>query len=181
MNKHGKAHSFKILALIPVLIIAITSCSREPAYIFNPKVNNLTNLQINEIYDIERTGIQVIKQGMRFTFIIPVDCFFVKDTQELKSYRGKDIDLLSNFVRSYLRYFDHPTVSITGYTDTVLLKPARDKLSRNYANTIASYFQANGVPDETLYIRGEGASNPIASNAYPMGASFNRRVVVEIH
>ncbi|MDP1574537.1 MAG: OmpA family protein [Coxiellaceae bacterium] len=181
MNKHGIAYSFKAITLALFFAAALTSCNKEPDYIRTAKVSNLTSLQINEIYLLEKTGIQVFKQGLRFTFIIPVDCFFVKDTRELKAHRANDMDLLSNFIRSYLRYFDHPTVTITGYTDTVLLSPARDKLSLHYANTIASYLQVDGVPDETLVIRGKGASDPIASNAYPMGSSFNRRVVIEIH
>jgi outer membrane protein OmpA-like peptidoglycan-associated protein len=181
MNKHGMAYSFKVFTLALFFAGAMTSCNKEPDYIKNAKISNLTLLQINEIYKLEQTGIQIFKQGLRFTFVIPVDCFFVKDTRELKGNRVKDLDLLSNFIRSYLRYFDHPTVTITGYTDTVLLNPARDRLSLHYANTIASYLQANGVPEETLAIRGMGASDQVASNAYPLGASFNRRVVIEIH
>ena len=181
MNKHGIAYSLKAITLALFIVGAITSCNKEPNYIRDAKVSNLTSVQINELYKLEQSGIQIVKQGLRFTFIIPVDCFFVKDTRKLKDYRAADLDRLSNFIRSYLRYFDHPTVTITGYTDTVLLSPARDKLSLHYANTVASYLQANGVPDETLEIRGKGASDKIASNAYPMGASFNRRVVIEIH
>jgi len=152
-----------------------------PAYIKNPAVSNLTREERNEIISIEKSGIQVIKQGMRFTFLIPVDTFFMKRKQALKSNRENDLDVLGSFVRTYISYFDHPRVSVTGYTDTVLLKPARIKLSRFYANTIAASLQENGVPFEIMKVQGKGSEDQIASNAYPMGASFNRRVVVEIH
>jgi outer membrane protein OmpA-like peptidoglycan-associated protein len=149
-------------------------------YVNNPTIENLPNSQRSLLIGIEKSGIQVIKQGMLFTFVIPTDCFFSRETRMLKSHRDRDLDLLAQFVDGYIRYSANPYVSITAYTDTVWLSPARDKLSMHYAETIAAFLQEDGINSNIMTVRGRGAKNPIGSNGYPMGASFNRRVEVRI-
>lgn len=181
MSKHGFANTFKFIFFLTLLAAGISSCYRYPSYTNDPNVQNLTPGQINQIYAIEKSGIQVIKQGMQLTFIIPVDAYFVKTTGDIKTYRETDLDRLANFIRSYNQYFAHMNITVSGYTDTVLLKPARNKQARHYANAIADYLKEAGVPDDRMKVQSFGAEHPIGSNAYPMGASFNRRVVVELH
>ncbi len=162
------------------ILAGLTACHHIPTYVENPIVKNLSDHQQKMLADIETSGIQVIKQGMRFTFVIPTDCFFNRETLELKSHREKDLDRLAQFIHSYNGYFAHPQVSVSGYTDKVWLSPARDKLSLHYADTIAEYLREDGIDSSMLRVRGEGAKFPIASNQYAMGTSFNRRVVVTV-
>lgn len=162
------------------VLFALAGCHALPAYIVNPTLENLTSTERRLLHDTEHTGIQVIKQGMVFTFVIPTDCFFMKDTRELKSHREKDIDRLAQFLDSYSSYFANPRIYITGYTDKTWLSPARDLLSLHYAETIATYFREDGLDSKVVLVVGDGAKNPIASNRYPMGTAFNRRVVVTI-
>lgn len=163
------------------LFAGLAACSKEPAYVKNPVITNLPEHQRHLLADIETSGIQVIKQGMRFTFVIPTDCFFVKETRALKTHREKDLDRLAQFIHRYSNYFAKPQVRISGYTDKVWISPARDILSLHYAETIAEYLREDGVDANTILVRGEGAKHPIASNQYPMGTAFNRRVVITIN
>lgn len=181
MKKHGLALVLKTIMVAALFAGFTTSCSRSPEYIMNPEVKHLSTVEIKERYAIEQAGIQVVKQGMKFTFIIPVDTFFDYDSGELKPSQEKALDTLTNFIRNYLRYFDHPRITITGYIDTVLLNPSRDKHAQYYADTVADHFQANGIANDYLQVRNGKTSNLVGSNEYPMGASFNRRVTVEIH
>ncbi len=163
-----------------VLFSGLTACHRESIYIENPIVRNLPDTQRKLLAEIETSGIQVIKEGMVFTFVIPTDCFFVKETRALKSHREKDLDRLAQFIYRYTMYFARPNVIITGYSDDTWLYPARNRLSMHYAEVVASYFREDGIDPNILTVTGQGVKNPIASNHYPMGTSFNRRVVVTI-
>lgn len=177
-----KSKGFVALLLIIMMSFFITACHEkiEPDYIKNPIYSNLTDMQRSLLRDIAASGIQVVKEGMRFTFIIPTDCFFVKDTRELKTHRERILDELAQFIHDYSNYFNYPRVRISGYTDKTWLSPARDLLSLHYAQTIAEYLREDGVNAKTIRVRGEGAKNPIASNQYPMGTAFNRRVVIVV-
>ena len=173
--------SFFYAATAGVLLCGLSACDREPAYVENPIIKNLSENQRRLLGDIESSGIQVIKEGMLFTFVIPTDCFFVKQTRALKSHRSKDLDRLAQFIHGYSRYFARPRVTITGHTDKTWLYPARDELSMHYAEVVASYFREDGIDPDTMVVSGKGAKYPIASNHYPMGTAFNRRVVVTIN
>ena len=168
------------ILLLGIVFLSLTACHREPAYVSNPTYKNLPAYQRQLLVDLEKSGMQVIKQGMQFTFVIPADCFFVKSTRELKSHRGKDLDRLAQFINGYSRYFARPRVTVTGYTDKVWLSPARDLLSMHYAETIAAFLREDAVPSDMITVRGMGAKHPIASNHYPMGTSFNRRVEIVV-
>ena len=183
MKKQWVLHSIKILCCV-VLLSGLAACSRqekEETYIENPIVSNLTKTERDLLTKIGSSGIQIIKQGMKFTFVIPTDCFFTKETRALKAHREKDLDYLAQFLHQYSNYFAKPKIRISGYTDKVWLAPARDILSLHYAKTIAEYLTEDGINARTILVRGKGARNPIASNQYPMGTAFNRRVVVVVY
>lgn len=175
-----KARWIIFSALLIGAFFSITACHRVPAYVDNPTVENLSAQDQQLLRDIEGSGIQVIKQGMLFTFVIPTDCFFSKDTRALKEKRERDLDRLAQFLNHYGRYFAAPTITIAGYTDKTWISPARDLLSLHYAETIATYLREDGLNSNMISVDGLGAKRAIASNSYPMGASFNRRIEVTI-
>lgn len=184
MKKNRMLQHIKIILLSAVLLLSsfvMTSCTdknRVYYYINNPERKNLSDYQQRLLNYIQASGIQVIQQGMKFTFIIPTDCFFVKSTGNLKSFRPKDLDVLGHFIHSYMQYFAVLHVTVTGYTDKVWLAPARDELSLHYAAIIAAYLEENGIDQQMMTVIGDSANHPIASNRYPMGTAFNRRVEV---
>lgn len=181
MNTRNAFSRFFIYFSLSLLMsFGLLGCHALPAYVINPTLENLTSTERRLLRETEHTGIQVIKQGMVFTFVIPTDCFFMKDTRELKSHREKDLDRLAQFLDSYSSYFANPHIYITGYTDKTWLSPARDLLSLHYAETIATYLREDGLDSKIVLVVGDGAKHPIASNRYPMGTAFNRRVVVTI-
>ena len=155
-------------------------CNKVPAYDKNPTMENLTSMQRHLLVKLEHAGIQVIKEGMVFTFNIPTDCFFDKDTRALSRNRSKDLFALAQFLESYRHYFARPIVIISGFTDKVWLYPERKMLSVHYAQSVASYLSQGGVPSTIMKVNGYGAKMPIASNQYPRGTAYNRRVVVTI-
>jgi outer membrane protein OmpA-like peptidoglycan-associated protein len=171
------------IMLFFLLCVGLTACSRDerPAYISNPIYKNLSLSQRQLLDSVKANDIQVIKEGMRFTFVIPTDKFFKVDTRELKSCREKTLDQLAQFIDSYTAYFEHPRVLVSGYTDKVWLSPARDQLSLHYANRIAEYLREDGISSARIRVRGMGAKEPIASNQYSHGTVHNRRVMVVVY
>lgn len=175
-----KLKSFFYGVIIIFFMVVVAGCHRVSAFDENPTVDNLSSEEKTLLAEIEHSGIQVIQQGMIFIFVIPTDCFFSKDTRELKRHRPKDIDRLALFLRYYMNHFRDPHVTITGYTDKVWISQARDRLSLHYAETIADFLRQDDVSPDRIFVSGAGAKDPIAANGYPMGASFNRRVVVVV-
>jgi outer membrane protein OmpA-like peptidoglycan-associated protein len=149
--------------------------------VINPSYANLSSREKTLLAEIEHSGIQVMKQGMLFTFVIPTDSFFTRNERVLKSHRDRDLDRLAQFIHYYSQYFAHPSITIVGHTDKVWLSPARDALALHYAETIASFLREDGIPEQTMTVSGRGAKDPVGQNGYPMGASFNRRVVITVH
>ena len=172
---------FRYLMLM-IILLSLAAChySHPHPYIENPTPRNLTPGQKTLLAEISASGIQVIKQGMRFTFEIPNDTFFEEPTRELERDREIDIDRLASFIRDYQRFFNNITVTVTGHTDVVFNAPQRDKISRHYAEIIAHYFREDGIPSDIIRVRGVGAKQQIGDDEYPMGSSFNRRVEVVI-
>ena len=170
-----------VVLMVPFLF-ALVSCKHQmpPNFVENPVVKNLPERQQHLLADIERSGIQVIKQGMRFTFVIPTDSYFDIETRDLKEKRDLDIDRLATFIKLYTAYFVHPRITVAAYSDKVWEYYARKKMTMHYATVIATLLQEDGVSD-IISVRGQGAKDPIASNQYPMGTAFNKRVMVTIH
>ena len=179
-----KQWTMRVLHIVLCLfVLALTACTPHdtiPDYVKNPLFSNLPKQQQELITYIETSGIQVIKQGMTFTFVIPTDCFFNRRTQQLKESQRKTLDILAQFIHDYTSFFARPRVTVTGYTDKVWLYYARIKLSKHYANVIAQYLDEDGINPDIMTVNGVGAKHQIASNHYPMGTAFNRRVEVVV-
>ncbi len=67
---------------------------------------------------------------------------------------------------------------VTGHTDSTGDPEANQKLSEARARTVAGLLVSTGVPPGSLYIKGAGASQPIADNDSAPGRDMNRRVEI---
>ncbi|MUJ37912.1 OmpA family protein [Aliivibrio fischeri] len=77
---------------------------------------------------------------------------------------------------------EHPqaTVNIVGHTDSSGSEAYNQKISEDRAKSVSDYLQEKGVKKTQINARGEGESNPIATNKTAEGRSANRRVDIEI-
>lgn len=158
-----------------------TGCTQKPPrYDVNPLMANLSASQKQQLKVVVASGMQVIKRGMLFRFIIPTDTFFDRDTRFVKSDKEPALFALANFLRTYKNYFTKPRIFVAGFSDKVWLYPKRKKLSLHYAKQVAKFLVVANVPLKVKDIRGYGAKHPIASNEYPKGTAYNRRVEVLI-
>jgi outer membrane protein OmpA-like peptidoglycan-associated protein/ABC-type nitrate/sulfonate/bicarbonate transport system substrate-binding protein len=70
------------------------------------------------------------------------------------------------------------SVRVEGNTDSVGDRDANQQLSERRAWAIVEYLASRGIPKQRMVARGNGASNPLASNKTPEGRALNRRTDV---
>jgi OmpA-OmpF porin, OOP family len=69
-------------------------------------------------------------------------------------------------------------VDVNGYTDSSGSDAHNQLLSERRADTVKQALIEDGVSASRISTRGEGASNPVASNATAEGRAQNRRVEI---
>lgn len=84
-------------------------------------------------------------------------------------------------IADYVRYNqDIDLVLVATYTDSTDGKSASQSLSERRAESLRSYFQSLGLPEDRIQVQGYGKRRPIADNGSPMGKDKNRRVVISL-
>ncbi|SDB91992.1 OmpA family protein [Acinetobacter boissieri] len=86
-----------------------------------------------------------------------------------------------NKVAQTLTEDNKSAILVTGYTDNTGNDSINIPLSQARAQAVASYLGSQGVPRTKINAQGNGAANPIASNATPSGREQNRRVEISIY
>lgn len=71
-------------------------------------------------------------------------------------------------------------VTITGFTDSTGSAKHNLVLSEARARSVTNYLRTNGLKAKTFLSEGQGAADPVASNATPAGRAQNRRVEIRI-
>jgi outer membrane protein OmpA-like peptidoglycan-associated protein len=121
---------------------------------------------------LEGTGVSVTRQGDNLILNMPGDITFAVDRSDIKA---NFYDVL-NSVILVLKEFEKTSIHITGYTDSTGSFEYNIKLSERRADSVGSYFQAQGIHPARLVTRGRGPQDPVASNDTPAGRTLNRRV-----
>ena len=87
---------------------------------------------------------------------------------------------LSAAAQTLVQYPD-TTLTINGHTDNTGNDAINEPLSRNRAESVATFLQSRGVSSTRLSTFGYGSRQPIASNATVEGRAQNRRVEILIN
>ncbi len=83
-------------------------------------------------------------------------------------------------VATLLTTYPQSKVDVVGHTDSRGSAKFNQKLSEERAQAVADYLVAKGVDSNRITVKGDGESNPIASNDTAAGREQNRRVEVTI-
>jgi outer membrane protein OmpA-like peptidoglycan-associated protein len=76
--------------------------------------------------------------------------------------------------------FDKNGVEIVGHTDSTGSNDLNMRLSRDRAQSVASYLVNQGISGARISATGAGPSQPIASNDSEQGRAQNRRVEINL-
>ena len=126
--------------------------------------------------ELSGTGVGVARQGDNLVLRMPSDITFATNQSSLDS---RSLPVLADVAR-VLNEYDRSMVDVVGHTDSSGGDAINQPLSERRASSVASYLMDNGVIRERLYVAGNSARNPIASNDTAQGKAQNRRVEILI-
>ena len=126
--------------------------------------------------ELSGTGVGVARQGDNLVLRMPSDVTFAVNPSNIEPR----CDAPRADVANVLRQYDQSMVDIIGHTDSSGGDVINQPLSERRAVSVADALIRNGVQRERLYVAGNSARTPVASNATPEGRAQNRRVEVLI-
>lgn len=126
--------------------------------------------------ELVSTGVQVVETDDSIRLIMPGNITFKTDSADINS----SFYSVLNSVAKVLNKYSNSTVMVSGHTDSTGSAEYNLNLSRERANSVASYLQGQGVKSSRFEVLGLGSSNPIASNDNANGRAQNRRVEIKI-
>ena len=126
--------------------------------------------------ELSGTGVGVARQGDNLVLRMPSDVTFATNQSNLDS---RFLPVLDDVAR-VLQEYDRSMVDVIGHTDASGGDAINQPLSERRASSVASYLMDHGVIRERLYVAGNSARTPIASNDTVEGKAQNRRVEILI-
>ncbi len=132
------------------------------------ELEKINGAQVEDVTDVN--GLQAIK--------VTFDSGILFDSgKSVLSESSKTA--LKNFATS-LKSTPETDVTIYGHTDNTGSREVNEKLSRERAESVASYLKSNGVDGNRLTTAGKAYDEPVADNSTAAGRAQNRRVEVYI-
>ena len=104
------------------------------------------------------------------------DLLFDVGQAQLKPSGRQAIDSVARFMRER----GERKVVVEGFTDNTGSAGLNQRLSEQRARAVRDALVKQGIDADRIEARGQGASNPVASNDNPSGRSLNRRVEIVI-
>ena len=126
--------------------------------------------------ELASTGVQVIETEDSIRLVMPGNITFKTDSADINS----SFYPVLNSVAKVLNKYSNSTVMVSGHTDSTGSADYNLNLSKNRAQSVASYLQGQGVKASRFEVLGMGSSNPIASNSTADGRAQNRRTEIKI-
>ncbi|WP_292050917.1 MULTISPECIES: OmpA family protein [unclassified Brevundimonas] len=126
--------------------------------------------------ELSGTGVGVARQGDNLVLRMPSDVTFATNQSSIDS---RFLPVLDDVAR-VLNEYDRSVVDIVGHTDSSGGDHINQPLSENRALSVANYLINRGVIRERMFVAGNSARNPVASNATAEGKAQNRRVEIVI-
>lgn len=122
------------------------------------------------------TGVSVVRKDDNITLDMPGGVTFLTDSAEVRSESYPILDKVASTLVEY-----HETVvEVAGHTDSSGNADHNQKLSERRAGSVSAYLNSRGVEQKRLIVVGDGARDPVASNATAAGRQLNRRVEITI-
>jgi len=126
--------------------------------------------------DLEATGVSVMRQGDSIILVMPGNITFNTASSNISANFYSVLSSVAMVINKYEKTY----VDIYGYTDSVGQAGDNLILSQQRADSVSQYLQTRQVLRQRISTRGEGESNPVASNDTPQGRAQNRRVEIRL-
>jgi outer membrane protein OmpA-like peptidoglycan-associated protein len=126
--------------------------------------------------ELQGTGVRVVRNGENLQLVMPGNITFASGSSDISS---SFYPTLNSLVKVF-KEFDKNGVEIIGHTDSTGSNDLNMRLSRDRAQSVASYLASNSVSSARISSMGVGPSQPIASNDTAEGRAQNRRVEINL-
>ncbi|MFT6431206.1 MAG: outer membrane protein OmpA-like peptidoglycan-associated protein [Halopseudomonas sp.] len=126
--------------------------------------------------ELQGTGVQVVRNGDNLQLVMPGNITFASGSSDISS---SFYTTLNSLVKVF-QEFDKNGVEIVGHTDSTGSNDLNMRLSRDRAQSVASYLVNQGISGARISATGAGPSQPIASNDSEQGRAQNRRVEINL-
>jgi outer membrane protein OmpA-like peptidoglycan-associated protein len=126
--------------------------------------------------ELSGTGVGVARQGDNLVLRMPSDVTFAVNQSNIEPR----FDAVLSDVAAVLQEYDRSVVDIVGHTDSTGGDAINQPLSERRALAVADALIGRGVLRERLFVAGQAARVPVASNATVEGRARNRRVEILI-
>lgn len=122
--------------------------------------------------ELAGTGVQVRRDGDQIQLIMPSNITFNTDEYLIRNEFYATLDSVGKVLYKY----EDTQLELVGHTDSTGRDEYNMTLSRQRANSVASYLENRGIAAQRLTTIGMGETQPIADNSTATGRAQNRRV-----
>ena len=126
--------------------------------------------------ELADTGIVFERQGNNIVMAMPGNVTFDVGKANIKP----QFHQVLNRLVQVLQKRNQTLIEVAGHTDTTGSDAINLPLSRDRAQSVASYMANSGVNRSRLAELGMGSNHPIASNSSAEGRQLNRRVEITL-
>lgn len=129
----------------------------------------------HELEILRRDRVQVVQVGQWVRIIIPADKLFLVGSSELEP---RAVPILNHVIHFIRRYGEVP-IYVYAFSDDVYRYERSLRLTNQQARQVGGYLWARGGhPFYHITAIGLGRKYDVASNGYPVGSAFNRRIEI---
>ena len=122
------------------------------------------------------TGVVVEREGDELLLTMPAGITFPINSYEIQPQFYSTLDQVAQTLNAY----PSTLIDVYGHTDPSGGDAINLPLSRNRAESVASYLAQRGVNRTRVATQGFGSSQPIADNSTETGRAQNRRVELRV-
>lgn len=97
-----------------------------------------------------------------------------------KSNLKPDAEYNLKKMATIMKKYPENVLSVHGYTDSTGGKRINEQLSEQRADAVRKALVENGIPSETVTVKGMGPADPIGDNSTADGRMKNRRVEIQV-
>lgn len=181
-------------ASVCMMLVILSGCSEScEKYLFeSPQLPSdklkkvyppLPNYQERQYYLclLKKMGVQIIRVGQTWTFVLPSDALFDNDTAEIEP---KYLSVLAN-IGDFIKTYHTITVTVQAFSDKPIEEirtkfgTITETLTQAQAESVLEVLTEQDINARLIYAEGRGAKDSIAWDGSKMGRYLNRRV--EIH
>jgi outer membrane protein OmpA-like peptidoglycan-associated protein len=158
------------------LALEASTLSKEELQKRIASLQNFAGIDLSSVFDPE---VPVLSPELLATFLAnhqPENILFGFDSYQLAATYHQSLNDLAKFAAKYKQF----KIFLDGHTDIMGRASYNLRLSKNRANSVRTYLEAQGLNSSNFVISSFGFNKPVATNKTKEGRRLNRRVEIKL-